>query len=403
MQMSKMSSLLLAGLQTIMQNKKNILLITSSYPNVNLSENSGGGVFVKHFASELCKHANVIVLTQQTIKGEATCARQSGINVVKFLWRGGGKPLSTLKLPRDVFLIASVMIKGFIASLKIGRQIKIDHTLAVWAIPSGIWALSLKLVFGIPYSTWSLGSDIWSYKHHILSRILLRIILYFADNRYADGFELISDVESISKKKCRFLATSRYLPENIEEKADTIPDKKNYLFVGRYHPNKGPDVLLDAVAKLSPSHRAKVHFHLFGEGYLEPELKRVIEQTQLTDTVTLNGFIKEHRAVAYLRACNALIIPSRIESIPVVLSDALKTDSKIIATDVGDMGCILKEYRAGVVVPSESPDDLAAAIADDLFQDADHFAQGRKNLLNLFDVSQTVERFLSDIHHNGNS
>jgi len=294
------------------------------------------------------------------------------------------------------------MFKGFLMALKIGRQVKIDHTLAVWAIPSGLWALALKLIFDIPYSTWSLGSDIWSYKNNILSRTLLSIILFWADNRYADGYELISDVESIAKKPCIFLATSRYLPDKIEKKADIKSDRINYLFIGRYHPNKGPDVLLEAIAKLGPAHKARVHFHLFGEGYLQPELKKTIENHRLGDIVTLNGYIDEHHAVAYLNACDALIIPSRIESIPVVLSDALKTDAKIIATDVGDMGYILKKYRAGVVVPSESPDNLAAAIADDLSQDTDHFAHGRKNLLKLFDVSKTVEQFLSDIHYIGN-
>ena len=310
-----------------MPNKKNILLITSSYPNVKPAQNSGGGVFVESFACELSKHANATVLTQQTIKGNVTHARQSGVKVLRFSWKGGGKPLSTLNLPKDAFLIASVMVNGILASLKIGRKQKIDHTLAVWAIPSGIWALCLKLIFGIPFSTWSLGSDIWNYKHNLLSRILLRIIFHWAESRYADGYELISDVESISGKPCTFLATSRYLPDDIEEKADIKPDRKNYLFIGRYHPNKGPDILLDAIAKLTPANRDKVHFHLFGEGYFEHELKATIEKCGLGDIVTLNDYIEENRAVAYLRACDALIIPSRIESIPVVLSDALIQES----------------------------------------------------------------------------
>ena len=45
-----------------------------------------------------------------------------------------------------------------------------------------------------------------------------------------------------------------------------------------------------------------------------------------------------------------LILPSRIESIPVILSDALQLDCNLIVTDVGDMGPLVRSYRAGMVV-----------------------------------------------------
>ncbi|MCG6910332.1 MAG: glycosyltransferase [Deltaproteobacteria bacterium] len=375
----------------------NLLLITSSYPDPQATTHSGGGVFVEHFARELAKGEHVVVLTQQVGRKNVAGAGRSGLEIIRFPWNGRGKPLSNLKLPRDFRLIASVMCNGFLASLKAAKKHEIDHTLAIWALPSGIWALGLKLIMGIPYATWSLGSDIWNYKGNFFSRMLLRIILHEADKCYADGYQLKSDVESIARKRCKFLSTSRYLPDKIEKKACVKPDRKNYLFIGRYHPNKGPDVLLKAIAKLSPVHDNDVHFHLFGEGYLKPELEDFIEKNQLEDIVSLNGYIEERLAVAYLTACDALIIPSRIESIPVVLSDALKTGSKIIATDVGDMGYLLKKFRAGVVVPPQSPEKLADVIENELAHETDPFAEGRKALLDLFDISNTVRAFVSDL------
>jgi glycosyltransferase involved in cell wall biosynthesis len=285
--------------------------------------------------------------------------------------------------------------------LKITKTFKPYHTLAVWALPSGVWALFLKWVHGTPYSTWSLGSDIWSYRQNFFTRNLLRLILHEADHRYADGYQLKADVAAIAKKPCDFLATSRSLPIEAEVKTDIKKNKKNYLFIGRYHSNKGPDVLLAAVNELKSASKKKAHFHLFGGGQLTADLKNYIHKHGLGDTVTLNGYIDPAGAAAYLKACNALIIPSRIESIPVVLSDALKAGSRIIATDVGDMGYLLRKYRAGVVVPAESPGKLAQAIEDDMSLPLDNFAQGRRELLKLFDVSEAVVKFVHD-HGNDN-
>jgi hypothetical protein len=76
-----------------------------------------------------------------------------------------------------------------------------------------------------------------------------------------------------------------------------------------------------------------------------------------------------------------------------VLSDALQADTPIIATDVGDMGFLLKKYRAGVVVAPEAPEQLARAIEDHMSV-SDPFCEGRKALLDLFRIPNTVDRLL---------
>lgn len=378
-----------------MQNRKHILLITSSYPASAKDPRAAAGVFVKDFAETLAKTADVTVLTQQAGDSSRT-ACESDVQVIRFPWAGKGIPLSTLRIPQDIALISSVMFQGIYASLRLARTFKPEHILACWAIPSGLWALCLKQFYGIPYSVWCLGSDIWDYGKNPFSKRLLRVILREASHLYADGCQLAADVSSMSGINCAFLPSARRLPNPSAIKADIRQNKRNYLFIGRYHPNKGPDVLLEAVAKLKPEIREKVRFHFFGGGPIREKLESLMAKRDISDIVTLNGYIDAEGVAAYLKACDALIIPSRIESVPVVLSDALQSNTPVIASDVGDMGFLLRTYRAGIVVRPESPAELAEVITRDVLH-GDNFEEGRKKLLELFDLSKSVDKLLSDI------
>ncbi|MGD0021418.1 MAG: glycosyltransferase [Smithellaceae bacterium] len=381
-----------------MQNNKCILLITSSYPASTNDVRAAAGVFVRDFAHELAQKTTVIVLTQRMSEHEQHSTNENGVLVIRFPWRGGETPLSTMSFPKDTLLIFSVIFQGLWSLLKIGRKFKIDYALAFWAIPSGFWALCLKFFFKVPYSVWCLGSDIWDYKKNPITRYMLTLIFNQAHLLFADGYALKRDVESISGKICHFLPTSRRLPEHVPIQAEVRQGKNNYLFIGRYHQNKGPDILLEAITLLEPLIREKVHFHFFGGGLMKEDLKEFIKSSFLNDVVTLNGYIDEQNEVAYLKACDALIIPSRIESIPVVLSDALQINCPIIATDVGDMGYLLRHYNAGIIVPPESPKDIAKAITSDVIERRDYSA-GRNKLLEVFKLTKTTDIFYSHINN----
>ncbi|MDY6973888.1 MAG: glycosyltransferase [Thermodesulfobacteriota bacterium] len=374
--------------------RKRILLITSSYPGYREDRRAAAGSFVKDFADELADKAEVTVLTQKTDQGSSG-VDESKVRVIRFRWAGTETPLSTLRFPQDIVPITSVILRGVFAVLKAGRRHNVDLTLAFWAIPSGLWALFLKWAYGTRYAVWCLGSDVWEYERGTLRRWFLRVILKQAHTLYADGYQLSADVESLTGKKCHFLSTSRRLPVSVSVNADLEPDKRNYVFIGRYHPNKGPDVLLEAISKLEPSTLKKVHFHFFGGGPLKKSLEELIRKRRISGVVSLGGYICAEEVVAYLRACHALIIPSRIESIPVVLSDALQNGSPVIVTDVGDMGHLIRKYQAGIVVQPDSPEEMARAISQDVIKEED-FSEGRKRLLELFDLPKTVERFVSD-------
>ena len=384
-----------------MKNRPRILLLTSSYPMSENDAKAAAGLFVKDFAHELSKKMNVSVITQMTVQQRInrSILFDSGIEVIRFSWAGVNRPLSTLRFPKDLPLILSVILNGTRTSLKIIRTKKIDIILALWAIPSGFWALALKWIYKTPYAVWCLGSDIWDYGSKPIISKVLRVILQQSCVLFADGFQLKDDVETLSGKECLFLASSRLMKADPTVKADLVPDKKNYLYIGRYHYNKGPDILIEAIAKLEPSVKKKVYFHFFGGGPLESRLRKMIKTYDLTGVICLKGYIEQKEAAAYLKECDALVIPSRIESIPVILSDAMQLECPVLVSDVGDMGKIVRMYKAGIIFPSNSPVKLAKSLEKSFFE-KENFTEGRKKLVAMFDLPKTVETFVDRVNEN---
>ena len=384
-----------------MKNSPRILLLTSSYPMAENDAKAAAGLFVRDFAHELSKNMNVSVITQMTVQQRTPRSMlfDSGIEVIRFSWAGVNRPLSTLNFPEDLPLILSVMLNGIWTSLKIMRTKKIDVILALWAIPSGLWAFVLKWIYKTPYVVWCLGSDIWDYESKPIISKVLRIILRQSCVLFADGFQLKDDVQTLSGKKCLFLASSRLMNADPAVKADLVPGKKNYLFIGRYHYNKGPDILIEAIKKLDPPVKKQVYFHFFGGGPLESRLIKMIEAYDLARVIRLKGYIEQKEAAAYLRGCDALVIPSRIESIPVILSDAMQLECPVLVSDVGDMGKIVRMNNAGIIFPSNSPIKLARAI-EKSFYEKENYADGRKKLVAMFDLPRTVETFVNRIYEN---
>ncbi len=371
-----------------------LCIITSSYPMHPDDGEAAAGVFVREIALALSrKGVDVTVMTQDR-PGESRDDRE--ISVVRFPWSGQGRRLSTLSLsrPRDFMNTVSLMLSGWRCLARLVRERRFDAILAAWAVPAGAWARLARLRFGVPYVTWALGSDIWVYGRKALTRRLVGNILRGAKAVFADGNDLREETERVGGRKCEFLPTTRILPKDNLPRPRLLEGKTHFLFVGRFHSHKGIDVLIEAIKRLPPDRIAGMHFHVFGGGDMAPAIERSIEAYGLGDRVTLGGYIPATTVAGYLADVHAMIIPSRIESIPLVLSDALQMGCPIIVTDVGDMGLLVGGHNAGIVVPPEDPAALAEAISKMAATPRQAFASGIRSLYGLFDVERMSDTLM---------
>lgn len=373
-----------------------LIIVTSSYAYMPENAYINSGVFVRDFARAIAEHGiKVIIVTQQ--RNTPVC-EDPGIDVIAYPWSGiDRQPVElTFKKLSDLLHIWSLLREGKKAIRRIPVPNSKTRCLCMWTVPAGYMAMKALKGKGIPYDVWCLGSDIWNYGRKRSSRWLIKKILKNAQNLFSDGYGLTEDVQSLSGRNCTFLASSRMLPDETKVVPELMQDKPNLLFIGRWHPNKGVDFLPETM-RLLKQIGVDAHLHIFGGGMLREDLTERISRNGVKDSITVHGYADSGTAVAYLKTCDVLIIPSRLESIPIIFSDAVKCGIPIVATEVGDLGVLIRKYQIGEVVQPSSPQMLAEGIQHVLTKDRSPFSAGALQAAQHFDVRTSAVKYLQTV------
>lgn len=337
-----------------------ILLISTSYPD-QADGQAAAGVFVRDFAGALMDLNVAVEVVAPAL--DFSMSKENGIDVSRFAVPK--LPLSLLNPlnPRDWSSIASTLVGGDRAVMKACNTIRPDHIIALWTLPSGHWAMRASQRYGTPYSVWALGSDIWTLARMPGLRQYTARVLDRAERLFADGYQLAADVKQISHRPCDFLPSSRLFCKKASKSPASGPPYR-LAFLGRWHRNKGVDLLLDALELLHDRDWANIEaIRIYGGGPMEEKVKTQI--SGLVDSgrsVESGGFLDLEGAKSLFDWADYVIIPSRIESIPVVFSDAMQAGRPVISTPVGDLPQLVKSFRCGILAERTDPPALALAI-----------------------------------------
>jgi glycosyltransferase involved in cell wall biosynthesis len=352
---------------------------------------------VPGFASALSERGcEVTVLTPDKAGPKEQCSSHS---VRWFAWAGSSKPLVdfSLRSPGDIRLIVSLLRSGERALRALLEEERIEAVLALWALPAGYLAWR-ACPPRIPYSVWALGSDIHTWARRPVIGSLVRRVLRDAQHRFADGIELGAEVTRISGRDCDFLPTTRRLPAPAPLPRPLGPGV-NFLFVGRLEAVKGADVIIDALLELIRS-GSDARLVVCGSGSMEGSLKSRVEAAGAADRIMFLSSQPGDVVAGYMSACDCLVVPSRNESIPIVFSEALQAGLPMLVTDVGDMGELARRHGLADPIPAADAGALAAAM-DRFIKDREGqtaaYRKAREELLAIFDVGATADRYLTAI------
>jgi glycosyltransferase involved in cell wall biosynthesis len=381
----------------------NICIITSSFPC--RPDDTVQVPFLVDFIRELKKRRHHIFVFTQDRHGEKEEFLE-GVKINWFPWVKSDKPLVQLNpfKPLDFFRIINLLYRGKKALPAFIRENKIELCLSLWVLPGGYFANQALRQTKVPYSVWSLGSDIYQYGNNPFLYPMMRRIIQEARGVFADGFDLSKRVEERFGRKCFFLATTRTIKGppslSLKERLEGITSKPyRFLFVGRIEKVKGIDLLLESMAGLKEE-ALNVHLTVVGRGGMEEWANRFILERDLRGYVSWMGNLSDQALASLYESCDCVVIPSRSESIPLVFSEALRFDKDLIVSDVGDMGMLGRQYGVARVISPES----VRALKEAMKRKADlknHENQkkneaGRQELKKLFNIETSVERFLAD-------
>lgn len=134
------------------------------------------------------------------------------------------------------------------------------------------------------------------------------------------------------------------------------------VWVGRMVGVKALDVLIDAVAELTPAWPA-LRLYLVGDGPLRRSLERKVAARGLTAHVVCAGRVAHRELPPYYRAADLTVLPSHWEGMPNTLLESRACGTPFVASRVGAIPELAHEGVDELVVPGDAR-KLAAAIAN---------------------------------------
>ncbi len=115
------------------------------------------------------------------------------------------------------------------------------------------------------------------------------------------------------------------------------PDARDFLYIGMMRDLKGPDVFLDALGRMIEG-GSHVTAHFVGDGPDKDAYLRKITSGRLKDRVKVHDAMPARQAFAKARC---VVVPSRAESMPYIVLEAIAAGKPIICTNVGGIPEIL--------------------------------------------------------------
>lgn len=304
---------------------KPTLIITHSFP---LSADDYRGRFIDELLPRGGDAVPVIVLTPDP--------NGSGVDVIgpvtihRFRWPHGYLAGRRIYNPRDLVVFLKMLLIFVIRATKIVKAYQIQYVFACWAVPGGLAALFVRVLTGVPYTVWALGTDISKFKK---IPILLRMIFHFAAGVYANSEFLRGEMRHLIAQPIDILPTRSRLPEPVApQNPIEMPEEMLAVsFVGRLERVKGIDIFID-IARQVKKERSDILFVVFGDG----SLRELVMAAEKEGIVRWAGQVSPGELAYYARRIEVLCITSREESMPVVVWEFIGK-CRILSFNVGDI------------------------------------------------------------------
>jgi colanic acid/amylovoran biosynthesis glycosyltransferase len=205
----------------------------------------------------------------------------------------------------------------------------------------------------------------------------------FAPRNFEIGLDKLISVARVIVTETNY--SERFLRERFPERAHRIhriynglnlaefghanfsADPPLIVAIGRLIAKKGFANLIRACALLVERERS-FRCEIFGEGPLESQLRRQIEDLGLQERIQLPGPKPQHELRARLAGASVFVLPSvpeangGMDNLPTVIMEAMANGLPVVSTRIGGIPEMVVENETGFLVQPEDVVALAGAI-----------------------------------------
>lgn len=186
--------------------------------------------------------------------------------------------------------------------------------------------------------------------------------------RLTDGLLFVCDYErrTYEERVGRPLVPARTVHNGISEPefvpVPTQSDSVDFVYIGMLRDLKGPDIFIDAFAETERLAGRKLLGLVIGDGPDRDKYRDQIKRLGLSDRL---GMLPAMKAREAFRKARIFVVPSRAESMPYIVLEALAAGKTLIASNVGGIPEVLGTGSRALTIPGDV-NDVARVMHDAL-------------------------------------
>ncbi len=332
-----------------------ILLLNSEYPPIG----GGAGNASENIARCLVGLGQRVTVLTSQYRGLPRTETRAGVQIIR-------APAIRRRLDRSkAYEQISFILGGGLRSLPLVMHARPDVTLAFFGMPSGAIALPLKWLFHLPYVVSLRGGDVPGFRpydfgfYHNFASPLLRQIWRQAGAVVANSSGLRSLAQPFDRR-IPIQIISNGVDTDIFSAPERAWDPPRLLFVGRVVYQKGLDLLIHALGNLQ---HLPWELTIVGDGPQRAMLEKLAAGLEIGERVRFAGWLKGPELVAEYHRANLFTYASRHEGMPNALLEAMACGLPAVASDIAGNEELVIPGETGLLVASESQQELEQALA----------------------------------------
>lgn len=221
---------------------------------------------------------------------------------------------------------------------------------------SGMPALSSNRLLKIPYVVYGRGSDV--YLPNWFTRVTINKVLKNASAVIALTEHMKITMQTMYKRDVVVVPNGISPVRDAGRERKKGDPTKRILFVGRLHPIKGTQYLLNAMSRVHKE-IPDARLILVGDGEEREVLEGLTESLGLRKCVGFTGKIPHKKVQYFMNQAEVFVLPSLSEGFPVTILEAMACGLPIVATRVGGIPDIIEDKINGYLVDPKDQDQMA--------------------------------------------
>jgi glycosyltransferase involved in cell wall biosynthesis len=272
--------------------------------------------------------------------------------------------------------------KSYLAGAAEAFDLAICNTIVVWRVAE---ALAERVPTLMYIHEVSILEDILKAEVNA-RRLVSRLEIWCGSKLAADSLRLLQPAATVVPYGIESIAN-----KPLDQWPSKLPGEKLQIGIfGSIEPRKGQDLAIAALETLPPKVSDLIHLRLYGEDTRSNYSSKLFQS--LSNVVTYHGLLEPeeyHRAIV---SCDAVLVSSRDDTLPLVSLDALSCGRVLMCTSTTGTSLYLEHGLSGYVAKDATADAISAMLSEAVADRHNWPAVGARGR-EVFDQNFSKDRF----------